>query len=491
MTLLRLHARSVFIVLLTSAGILAWHVSARAQDAYPPVPPAYISFVDGDALMSHEGAFEPAVINTPIVEGDRIRTRTGRVQVVFPDGSAIDISRQSDVVFLTDTRVSVLSGSIERHTAETIDGTYAAYLPQELQMYGRTFSRYGSWQNEGPYGRVWYPRVANAWRPYSEGHWTPLRSYGWTWVGVDAWSWPTHHYGRWGYARGSWFWIPARAWAPAWVSWAAAPGYVTWCPLGINGSPVFALSIGYGDPWTGWTVVHRDTFGDRRSNAHPAFVDTHHLTRATPFILQSREPVTMPIPGTVPLPVIRNATPAVTPPPVLSTRPVVVAPPAAGGVIVINPSPANPSPTNPPPAQAMERVLPPAHTAEHWRSATPPAAYAMPHASPRYRAPDTEPLPDRAVRSRTWVAPSPSSFPPAPIPVAPRQPRAPAPPERASALERTPAPSRGPGSHTRIASPRDAAVPAAPAAPAAVPQTAPPIDHGRPPGGGVVVKRPG
>ena len=50
----------------------------------------------------------------------------------------------------------------------------------------------------------------------------------------DPWAWPTHHYGRWGFSAGSWFWIPGRTWGPAWVSWAYAPGYVSWCPLGWN-----------------------------------------------------------------------------------------------------------------------------------------------------------------------------------------------------------------------------------------------------------------
>ena len=50
-----------------------------------------------------------------------------------------------------------------------------------------------------------------------------LRPYGWTWIANDPWGWPTHHYGRWGISAGSWFWIPGRSWAPAWVSWGYAP----------------------------------------------------------------------------------------------------------------------------------------------------------------------------------------------------------------------------------------------------------------------------
>src|SRR6185295_14708019 len=61
---------------------------------------------------------------------------------------------------------------------------------------------------------------------------------------LDAWAWPTHHYGRWGYASNAWFWIPGRTWGAAWVSWSFADDYVSWCPLGYDSRPVFALSIG-------------------------------------------------------------------------------------------------------------------------------------------------------------------------------------------------------------------------------------------------------
>jgi hypothetical protein len=86
----------------------------------------------------------------------------------------------------------------------------AQYLPADLRMYGGELDRYGSWSYEAPYGNVWYPSVAPDWHPYYDGYWSPVPSYGWTWIGVDVWSWPTHHYGRWGYARNRWFWIPDR-----------------------------------------------------------------------------------------------------------------------------------------------------------------------------------------------------------------------------------------------------------------------------------------
>src|SRR4029077_15874943 len=94
--------------------------------------------------------------------------------------------------------------------------------------------------------------------------------YGWTWIGADRFAWPTHHYGRWGFSAGVWFWIPSSQWAPAYVSWGYAPGYVSWCPLGFDNRPIFALDLyrvgpGYYSPWRGWTAGSYSHFGGRNA----------------------------------------------------------------------------------------------------------------------------------------------------------------------------------------------------------------------------------
>jgi len=146
-------------------------------------------------------------------------------------------------------------------------GISAQYLPSEVRPYAASLDHYGSWRHEPSYGYVWYPRVSSGWRPYYYGRWRHLRPYGWTWIGHDPWAWPTHHYGRWGFSAGVWFWIPGRHWGPAWVSWAYAPGYVSWCPLGFNNRPLFSfvnINVFGGrrfTPWHGWTVVPHRRFG--------------------------------------------------------------------------------------------------------------------------------------------------------------------------------------------------------------------------------------
>jgi len=210
----RLHRaalRSVLPPVCAALLFFAGSVKAQAQDT----PPAYLSVVEGAVTLEREGEREPAVRDMPFVPGDRLRTENGRAEIQFPDGTAIEIGEDSLVEAVTPSRVRLLAGTMDHvqgRTAATSAAMSAAYLPAELQTYGDTFDRDGSWQYAEPHGYVWYPKVAPDWRPYHYGSWSAVPSYGWTWIGIEHWSWPTHHYGRWGYARNSWFWIPGRTW---------------------------------------------------------------------------------------------------------------------------------------------------------------------------------------------------------------------------------------------------------------------------------------
>jgi hypothetical protein len=167
----------------------------------------------------------------------------------------------------------------------------ALYLPAEVRYYSGVFDRYGTWEYEQPYGYVWYPTVAVGWRPYYHGHWTVVGSFGWFWVGGGRWSWPTHHYGRWGVKGARWYWMPGRYWAPAWVSWASAPGYVSWSPLGWNNQPLFALSMTHVDTWRGWTVVPTRYFGAKGYVTRYAVPDRTHLPGDARFAVRRTAPV--------------------------------------------------------------------------------------------------------------------------------------------------------------------------------------------------------
>ena len=282
------------IACITTALLLACGVVSRAAAQGSTVPPAHVSAVDGAATLERNGEAEQVVLNMPVVEGDRVRTSAGKVQILFPDGSAVDLDPDSDVEYLGGARIRIYAGTVENHPAIVLRSQSASqsaeYLPTDSQAYAADLDQNGSWQYDTSYGNVWYPTVSADWRPYYYGYWTSVPAYGWTWVGYNRWAWPTHHYGRWGYAHSRWFWIPGNVYSSAWVSWGTAPGYVSWCPLGYDSRPVAALSVGYSHGWNPWTIVPRDHFGWRGYPAHRYAVEPYRIAASTPFIVQRNQP---------------------------------------------------------------------------------------------------------------------------------------------------------------------------------------------------------
>ena len=360
---------------------------AQSDPAQPPQgpPPAHLSVIEGQAYIDREGRSESAVANLPLIDGDRLRTVEGRLEVILPDGSLLHVDRgttvdvlAADLLRLLQGRVFVIGrgardpqravryqidapvasvqtggpGEFRVWAAETTRGrevelavfrgqatlasnngaedlrageksfvrdglapsapqyfnsarwddfdswsaarrderlgtASAQYLPSELGVYASTFDQYGTWRSDPVEGAVWYPTVAVDWRPYSVGYWNTYPAWGSFWIGGDPWGWPTHHYGHWGFSFGlGWYWRPATVWGPAWVSWAYSPGYVSWCPLGRYGYPVFGhfgvRGHYYGnhvDPWRGWTVVPRNHYGTR-TPVHRVAVDGNRLDPA-------------------------------------------------------------------------------------------------------------------------------------------------------------------------------------------------------------------
>ena len=373
-------ATAAFLFLLFTAP------TARAQEKVQSEggAPAHVSYVEGAVTLEREGRIDDAPANMPLLAGDRLRTRAGRVEVLFGDGSTLHLDQDTTLDLQSDELVRLIGGRLRlsipgpsREIAYRIDtgsgwaqitepGEYRAtlnqkefelavlrgraelvnddgrtslragerafaatnaapsyayvfnsaawdafdrwsegrrserlglssqYLPEEVRSYSASFDRNGSWSYDASYGYVWYPRVDVGWRPYYYGRWVPYRHYGVSWVSAHSWGWPTHHYGRWGFNAGVWFWIPGRTWGPAWVSWAYAPGYVSWCPLGWNNRAVvqFGYYPGYRgyDHWRAWTVVPYRTFGS--SYVHRTVVTSNHIDARTrgAFVQRDRAP---------------------------------------------------------------------------------------------------------------------------------------------------------------------------------------------------------
>jgi len=102
----------------------------------------------------------------------------------------------------------------------------ADYVQEQL-------SPYGFWVDVPGYGQCWQPsELPNGWRPYYDGgHWVYTDA-GLYWQSDYPWGAVAFHYGRWTWAGGyGWIWVPGYEYAPAWVFWRHADGYLGWAPL--------------------------------------------------------------------------------------------------------------------------------------------------------------------------------------------------------------------------------------------------------------------
>jgi hypothetical protein len=97
----------MFVVCLATGGL------ARAQDqAATTLPPAHIATADGAATLERNGRGEAAVANTPLLEGDRLRTDVGRLDLLLPDGSAVELDRYTTVDLLSGGLVRLATGRL-------------------------------------------------------------------------------------------------------------------------------------------------------------------------------------------------------------------------------------------------------------------------------------------------------------------------------------------------------------------------------------------
>jgi hypothetical protein len=72
--------------------------------------PAHLAIVDGNVWLERDGDVERAEENVALLAGDRVRTADGRAEVLFADGSALDIDRGTTVALLSDTLIGLERG---------------------------------------------------------------------------------------------------------------------------------------------------------------------------------------------------------------------------------------------------------------------------------------------------------------------------------------------------------------------------------------------
>src|SRR5262245_15727646 len=98
----------------TLALITAWCVyspAVRAQDG-ADIPPPHLARVDGAATLDREDVSEPATNGMPLVPGDRVRTESGRVELLFPDGSVLDVDEYSTIELEGPTLLRMTGGRV-------------------------------------------------------------------------------------------------------------------------------------------------------------------------------------------------------------------------------------------------------------------------------------------------------------------------------------------------------------------------------------------
>ena len=85
--------------------------------------------------------------------------------------------------------------------------------------------RYGEWNDDPNYGRVWTPSYAyGGYDPFRYGSWQRV-GFGWSWIDSVPWGFYTSHSGRWAYLhhRNRWCWVPERDHHPRQVAQDTRP----------------------------------------------------------------------------------------------------------------------------------------------------------------------------------------------------------------------------------------------------------------------------
>lgn len=102
-----------FLRIVATASLLLTPCAVGAQEAVVDTdPPAHVSLVEGTAVIERDGKVDNAPANMPLLAGDRVRTETGRVEILFADGSTLHLDNFTTVDFQSDELIRVLDGRV-------------------------------------------------------------------------------------------------------------------------------------------------------------------------------------------------------------------------------------------------------------------------------------------------------------------------------------------------------------------------------------------
>ncbi len=78
----------------------------------PDDVPAHLAVLTGAVTLERDGAPKPAELNTVLMAGDRLRTDRGRAEIMFGDGSALDLDNATSVELVSDSLVHLGAGAL-------------------------------------------------------------------------------------------------------------------------------------------------------------------------------------------------------------------------------------------------------------------------------------------------------------------------------------------------------------------------------------------
>ena len=124
----RPHVVAVFLCLVAAGP-------ARGQDAAVESnqsAPANLAFVDGGVDLIHDGLVERAEPPMMLLEGDIIRTRSGRAEIVFADGSLLHVDYDAELEILGAEHVRLIRGRTILRVSLAADRPYVVDTPAAI-----------------------------------------------------------------------------------------------------------------------------------------------------------------------------------------------------------------------------------------------------------------------------------------------------------------------------------------------------------------------
>jgi hypothetical protein len=260
-----------------AGSLLAVPISVAAQDPAPAGSPATLSYVEGSVDLDQQGVGDPATAPTLLVEGDRLRIRDGRAEIVFADGSILHADRGTMLEWLGERHVRLLAGrvivrvsaaaaafvvdtppgsvrldprgeydvtlrdgagelglAVARGSAEVITAsdrllvrageflnTDGSGRPAWRQFNSARFDEFSRWAYDRALGSTaaasssYLPYELRSYGPMLDqyGRWDYVAPYGYVWYPSVAVAWRPYYHGRWRHTRYGWTWYGHDRWA--------------------------------------------------------------------------------------------------------------------------------------------------------------------------------------------------------------------------------------------------------------------------------------